>query len=206
MRQRLTREERQQQTRERLLDAALAVFSQRGYHATSVDEVAEAAGFSKGAVYSNFASKEELFLALLDRHFTHEMATWGTTPPQDASEPPRDFAESIQQARTWNLLLIEFLLYAIREERVRPQIATRLRVLNERLSEHLASIIAAGGSTPPLPLPRLTWVINALGTGLSLHTYIDPDGYPPGLYEQAFTVLLGGPPTQAALPDPAAYP
>ncbi|HMN30494.1 MAG TPA: helix-turn-helix domain-containing protein, partial [Caldilineaceae bacterium] len=73
---RLTRPQRQQQTRERLLDAAVEVFSRRGYHAASVEEISEAAGFSKGAVYSNFASKEELFLALLDRLFTRELPAW----------------------------------------------------------------------------------------------------------------------------------
>src|SRR5258708_26764075 len=57
----------------RLLEAAAIVFSRQGFDATSVDQVAEEAGFSKGAVYSNFASKEELFLVFLDRHLETEL-------------------------------------------------------------------------------------------------------------------------------------
>ena len=67
---RLTRAEQRDVTRSRLLDAAEKVFVDRGFHAASVDEVAEEAGYSKGAVYSNFENKDELFLAVLERR-TH---------------------------------------------------------------------------------------------------------------------------------------
>ena len=66
-RKRLTQAERREQTREQVLDAAARVFAKRGFHATSLDAIAEEAGFSRGAVYYNFADKEELFLELLDR-------------------------------------------------------------------------------------------------------------------------------------------
>src|SRR5512132_991876 len=64
---RLSRAERRQQTREELLTAAEACFVTRGFHATSVDQVAEQAGYTKGAVYSNFAAKEDLFFAVYER-------------------------------------------------------------------------------------------------------------------------------------------
>jgi AcrR family transcriptional regulator len=64
---RLSRAERRQQTRQELLSAAEACFVTRGFHTTSVDEVAEQAGYTKGAVYSNFASKEDLFFAVYER-------------------------------------------------------------------------------------------------------------------------------------------
>ena len=70
----LTRRERQEQTRDRLLDAATKVFARRGYHEASVEEIAAEAGFTTGAVYSNFAGKEELFLALAEREVTHRVA------------------------------------------------------------------------------------------------------------------------------------
>src|SRR4030081_3172141 len=66
-RKRMTQTERRQETREQLLAAAARVFAARGFHATSLDAIAEEAGFSRGAVYYNFADKEELFLELLDR-------------------------------------------------------------------------------------------------------------------------------------------
>src|SRR5579863_10773918 len=70
----LTPERRRQQTRDHLLAAAAQVFADRGFHGASLDEVAAVAGFSKGAVYSNFKNKEDLFLALLESHYEREMA------------------------------------------------------------------------------------------------------------------------------------
>ena len=64
---RLTRAERKELTRELLFDAAIEVFARKGYHGASLDDVAEAAGFTKGAVYSNFTRKSDLFRALLER-------------------------------------------------------------------------------------------------------------------------------------------
>jgi len=74
-RRRLTREEARQQTRERLLDAAADVFKRLGYHGASLEAVAEAAGYTKGAVYSNFDTKADLFQALLDRYVQAEIAS-----------------------------------------------------------------------------------------------------------------------------------
>src|SRR3954462_14650083 len=67
MRARLSRAEQQKQTRQRIVEAAAQLFEDRGFHATSVDQVAAAAGYTKGAVYSNFASKEDLFFAVYER-------------------------------------------------------------------------------------------------------------------------------------------
>src|SRR5574341_942153 len=67
-RRRLNREQKKTLTRERLLKAAERVFARRGYGGASLDDVAEEAGFSKGAIYSNFKNKEDLFLALVDQH------------------------------------------------------------------------------------------------------------------------------------------
>ena len=69
----LTPERRRQQTRDHLLEAAARVFGERGYHGASLDDIAAAAGFTKGAVYSNFKSKEDLFLALLESRFASEL-------------------------------------------------------------------------------------------------------------------------------------
>ena len=75
----LTAERRRQQTREYLLQAAAQVFAERGFHAATLDEVAAAAGFTKGAVYSNFKNKEDLFLALLEDAYAREMTALRAT-------------------------------------------------------------------------------------------------------------------------------
>jgi AcrR family transcriptional regulator len=195
MSKRMSREERQQQTRQRLLDAAADIFSQRGYHAATVDEIAEAAGFSKGAVYSNFASKEELFLALLDQHFEREIQSWegpcveaGTEGGEQGTK--LSYIEAIERDRAWNLLLTEFLLYAIREESIRPKLAERLRRLQQHLRDHLAEVCATRTQQPTLPPEYLPWLVNALDVGLSLLAYLDVDAVPPDLYEATLDHLL----------------
>ncbi len=193
---RLTREERKQQTRTSLLDAAAEVFSRRGFHAASVDEVAETAGFSKGAVYSNFASKEDLFLALLDRRLAHEVVAWDTisrhigAPPEEPARNQPSFATAIGEDRTWNLLVIEFFLYAMRDDRVRPKLAARFHDLRQVMREQLTPLFAAHGRTPTLPIPYLPWIIFALGAGLSIQGYLDPDALPADLYERALEHVL----------------
>src|ERR1700733_1592363 len=71
-----TPERRRQLTRDALIASARDVFAQRGFHAASLEEIAEAAGFSRGAVYSNFENKEELFFAVLDRHVDLQVAAF----------------------------------------------------------------------------------------------------------------------------------
>src|SRR5258708_25386212 len=82
---RRTGDEKTAQTRLRLLEAAAHVFAGRGYHAAAVDEVAEEAGYTVGALYSNFAGKQELFLAMLDEHFDQEMAAYKEISSQRAT-------------------------------------------------------------------------------------------------------------------------
>src|ERR1700675_4137539 len=82
----LTADRRRQQTREYLLEAAARVFAEHGYHGASLDEVAAVAGFTKGAVYSNFKNKEDLFLALFRANYDREMDALRVT--LEASELP----------------------------------------------------------------------------------------------------------------------
>jgi hypothetical protein len=79
-----SRAEKKAETRQRLLDAAGRVFARRSFHGASVDEIAEEAGFSKGAVYSNFASKEDLFLALLERRIDERIKEIARVVESDA--------------------------------------------------------------------------------------------------------------------------
>ncbi len=84
----LTPERRRQQTREHLLAAAAEVFAERGFHGASLDEVAAVAGFTKGAVYSNFKNKEDLFLALFKANYEQEMQALRATL-EDSEVPPK---------------------------------------------------------------------------------------------------------------------
>src|SRR5271154_2521361 len=134
----LTPDRRRQQTRDYLLAAAAQVFADRGFHGASLDEVAAVAGFTKGAVYSNFKNKEDLFLALFKANYDREMDALRAT--LEASEVPSesrlsDFAaliwEQTRQPGNFGLLYQEFWLYAARNPAAREQL-TRLEDENVR--------------------------------------------------------------------------
>src|SRR5688572_27566323 len=115
----LTRAQRRQQTRARLLDAAGQVFARRGFHAATVDEIADAAGYTKGAVYSNFANKDQLFLALLDQRLAAQLeqveALYAIASSEELRAAMRAQTEQeFAAARDFGVLQVEFWLYAMR--------------------------------------------------------------------------------------------
>ena len=119
VRTRLTRAESRQRTRDQLIDSAVKVFAERGYHAASVDEIAEDAGFSKGAVYANFPTKEQLFLAVMDRQQQRQQQAFQAMadpekPPAEAmAELAEVAAPTDPEAWRFGLLTLEFFLYAV---------------------------------------------------------------------------------------------
>jgi AcrR family transcriptional regulator len=179
-----SREEQRARTRRDLLDAAARVFARHGYHATSVDMVGEAAGYTKGAVYSNFASKEELFLALLDEHVDRAVAAL----EEIAGEAPAARADLVGERRTtlavfdpdWHLLETEFVLYAARNAHLRELMAGRQQRTRHRiaalLGRHLADVAPGGGALPPgTDLGDLARLLVAAGDGLTVMTLAEPD-------------------------------
>jgi AcrR family transcriptional regulator len=192
--QRLSRKESQQQTRARLLQAAAQVFSRRGFYAASIDDVAAEAGFSKGAVYSNFASKEDLFLALVEQRFESDARDFENIghfldyhpEPGEVSE----YTQAIAADRTWNLLVIEFFLYAVRDETLRQKMSSHLRKLHDQMTARLRETLAAQGRTPAIPLEQLPMVISALGVGLSIMYYVAPETFPNQVYEHTLEQIL----------------
>ena len=143
----LTPERRRQQTREHLLAAAAEVFAERGFHGASLDEVAAVAGFTKGAVYSNFKNKEDLFLALFKANYDREMDAIRAAL-NDSEVPPEarisDFValirdQSTQGGRNFNLLYQEFWLYAARN----PEVRKELTRIDDEGAQALAEILQA---------------------------------------------------------------
>jgi len=140
---RLTREESREQTRGRLLAAARSVFARAGYGGASIDMIAERAGYSKGAFYSNFESKEAIFLELLSEHMAGELAASSqlAVEGRDAEAVIDAIAEryAVEQAdQEWCLLSVEFALHAARH----PDLTKRFADLYERQYQGAAAIIA----------------------------------------------------------------
>ena len=192
---RLTREQRRQQTRARLLDAAGQVFARRGFHAATVDEVADAAGYTKGAVYSNFANKDELFLALLDQRLAAQLQQVEALYAIESSEELRaalrvQTEQEFAAARDFGVLQVEFWLYAMRNPAAQAELARRYRQLRDRLAELITGRYTRHQIAPPMPPEHLAALAIATDSGLFLQFSAEPGALPWELRADALLQLL----------------
>src|SRR5262245_15668781 len=140
MAQRLTRVERREQTRTDLLETARRIFLRDGFHAASLEEISEEAGYTRGAVYSNFASKDDVFLAVLDEELAKRVRAYGELGVEQPT-----FEEAIRAVGRhfaaldpdWRPLVIEFQMKALRHEPLR----LALRAQQDRLLDAIAGVI-----------------------------------------------------------------
>ena len=203
---RMSRAERQDQTREQLLAAAEQVFTRQGFHATSVDQIAEEAGFSKGAVYSNFDGKDELFLGVLERRWDSraiavEGAIDGTKPmPDQAREAGDAFIRVTRADPDWALLLIEFAAHAARHPEVREGFAARNRHLQAEMVALIDSHLDALGLASSVPTEQLAIILHSLGNGIILEQLSDPERVDPGTFGAALSLMFAG--LVASMPEP----
>lgn len=171
---RLTRVESQARTRAQLLDAAAGVFARRGFHGASLEEVAEQAGYTRGAVYSNFSSKDELFLAVLQERMRGQVEFVADlcARAQASDELAEVLPDLDWMDMQWCLLLFEFWLYALRN----PAAGERLAELYREYRGDVASLPAVSGwSGGGLTPHELAGATIALYQGLALQRHIDPD-------------------------------
>ena len=201
---RLTRDERRAQTRERLLDAAADVFNRLGYHGASLEAVAEAAGYTKGAVYSNFASKADLFVALAERHGAsgNLEPTWQAFLAMPIGEFIDGMSEMLraQAARdeAWDVLTIELWLAAMRDPSLRDIVAHDYREMREEFGPVIERKLAEEGIVTPFSAAELGSLVSALGSGLILQYYLEPGAVDPELLPRALRRLLGLPQREPA--------
>lgn len=193
------RDEQRALTRRRLLDAAEAIFSRRGYHGASVDEIAREAGATTGALYSNFAGKEDLFLALFERsaqadvHDYAEVSTTQATPDEQTRAVADLWMRILRERPDYFPLVIEFWSYAMREPRLRGPLAERFRMLRAASSSMVAQGAQRRGITlSPELAQRLGLLTTALGNGLALEKLIDPDSVPDETYGDLLVLIFNG--------------
>ncbi len=210
---RLGRAERRQQTREGLLDAAARIFGERGFDRASVEDVAEEAGFTKGAVYSNFASKTELMAALIGRRIEEQavqaaQALAGLSLEDGLRALDELPSETNEAMRDWYLLVVEFFRAAMRDERTREALAEQYERARTISGAMLAEKYAEAGVEPPMPARDLAIVVEALGLGVCFQALIDPSGVSRALQGTAMRRLLEpGPPARPpAAPKPQGQP
>jgi AcrR family transcriptional regulator len=193
----LTRKERQEQTREELVAAAARVFARRGYHKATVEEIAAEAGFSTGAVYSNFEGKEQLFLAIADRQVADRVAE--ITAVADAAERNGDAAaEAADQFRAfleadpdWPLLFYEFWSLSVRNPELQDELAKRRDAIRDALAHTLERVAKELGFELRFPARALATAIAASLNGLAFERAADPDALPDEVFAEFIAAVLG---------------
>ena len=202
---RLTRAERKAETRSALLEAAATVFARRGMQQASIDEVAEHAGFTKGAVYAHFESKEELFLAMLDDRFARhaeeidDLLASDAEPEDQARMGAANFIDLISSDPEWERLFFEFSAYAARNENFRRELVARRRQLQERMAELFWRRAEELGVEPPFPMEEIARMTFAMADGIALQKLLDPESVPDEMYPTMLATFFAG--VRAALEE-----
>jgi AcrR family transcriptional regulator len=178
-----TRAERQAHTRTQLVDAAERLFTAQGFHATSLDAVAAAAGFTKGAVYSNFASKEDLFFAVYERRVDARVAEFERI--LEEAPTPREGIERIipgsgdrpEADDGWMAVFFEFWAHVLRH----PELRERFAAQHRRIIDLLAAAMVESGEKMPDDPHKLATARYAMQLGLQLERLTQPDVVDAGL-------------------------
>jgi AcrR family transcriptional regulator len=171
---RISRAERKAQTREGLLDAAMRLFCERGFHATSLDLVAAEAGYTKGAVYSNFASKEDLFFALYERRVEQEATRLREVLK---GSTPAEVAEAVVARRRggtddgWLAVFFEFWAHVLRNPALRERFE---RLHRQGRAPMLEATQRMFKRKPGVDAESFNLAATAMVTGLSLEQLTDP--------------------------------
>ncbi|SIT39063.1 Transcriptional regulator, TetR family [Paraburkholderia ribeironis] len=192
-RQRLTREQSKDQTRERLLDAAQAIFMKKGFVAASVEDIAAAAGYTRGAFYSNFRSKSELFLELLRRD--HEAMQAGLQAIFESAAGREEmearvlhYYSMLHRENKCFLLWVEAKLLAVRDGRFRLRFNAFMHEKLEQLGAYIREFSTRVGTPVLMPPEQLALGLMGLCDGVQFFYTVDPQNVPT---EMAETVLAG---------------
>lgn len=178
---RVRRRPTREQTRERLLAAAATVFGERGYEQASLDEISATAGLTKGAIYSNFGSKDDLFYALMSSQINDRLSQITdsigahTTFAEFSHVAGRVLRDATAGDPEWHLTFIEFWTRAMRNPTLRRDFAAHRRAAREAIADYLDEQAARLGVTLLLPAPQLATALLALSNGLAIEQLLEPE-------------------------------
>jgi len=178
-------------TREKLFEAAARVFEDQGIGGASIEAIAAAAGFTRGAFYSNFKSKDELIIAMLEDHVEQSILRI-----RDLLERHKNLADFIEALKTMGrsqqdplgrspLLHMEMILFVARAEKRRPELAKRLRARRKLVADIIETTAKNSGRTVILNPAWAGALVLALEDGFRLHRLIDPESTPPDSFFRA---------------------
>ncbi|MDO8211134.1 TetR/AcrR family transcriptional regulator [Conexibacter sp. CPCC 206217] len=209
------RSARKAATRARLLEAAARVYAARGFAGATLDDVAEEAGLTKGAVYGHFGSKDNLLVALMEEYVAAEIAEQVALFDRDETTWKRPFVGSdrfmdeLEEAPEAFRLLVEFWLVANRDERLRERFAAGFEALRQMFAAFSHESAADAGLEPSAALERNVGnVAVGLSIGLGMVRLADRDSVSPSLLGTALSVFIRGierdPELRADVADPDA--
>jgi AcrR family transcriptional regulator len=191
------RSERRAQTRAQLLDAAARVYARRGFAGATLDEVAAEAGFTKGAVYGHFGSKENLLLALVEEYLAGQVTEQMALFDRDRATWERPLAGShrwmdrLQENPDRFRLFVELWAYAQRDEHLAGRLADGLAALRATFARFASESSSDAGFDPPPGVPeQFANVMLGLGVGLSMLKLADPEAVPGELLGTTLSVLI----------------
>jgi AcrR family transcriptional regulator len=178
-------------TRDKLFEAAARVFEEHGIGGASIEAITAAAGFSRGAFYSNFDSKDELIIAMMEDHVEQSIRR-----NLDLLSRHSNIADFIEALKTMDrsqqdplgrspLLHMEMILFVARAEKRRPELAKRLRARRKLIVDIVESTAKGSGRNGPLNAAWTGAVVLALEDGFRLHRLIDPETTPPDSFLRA---------------------
>ena len=192
------REERKRRTRADLLETARRVFEERGFHDASLEEIADAAGYSKGAIYSNFSGKDELFLAVLTEHIERraravvDVALDGKDFEASVRAVARSGVELGEREPAWTPLLIEFWTHVSKRPDLRPAVLELHERQLDAFAEVVGELARRHGKTFRIAPRDVVRGTGALGRGLALERLVEPDAPLGSVYEELFVAATLG--------------
>jgi len=197
----LTRERRRALTRDTILAAAAEVFARRGFEGAPLEEIAEAAGFTRGAIYKNFSGKEDLFFAVADRDFAARLQTLS-----DRLVHRSDFGP-VELAALWRDTLLgtaddlalhmEVRLYAVRNPEVKVRLAEHQRTTRRMLADFIVEQTNAAGVELRIPAATFAGLLDAATWGIAESIAIDDDA---ALLDEFFALVVPAACTEPSAP------
>jgi AcrR family transcriptional regulator len=191
--EKLTPERRRELTRTTLIDAAADVFAKRGFHAASLEEIAETAGFTRGAIYKNFENKEELFYAVIERRIEAQLSRFREVLRDDAAaarDPARLAAiweEELGFDNEWLTLDLEFRLYAMRNEEARRRWVAHEREFRNLVARFIEEQQKMLGGSTKVDADTMAGIVIPASQGFWQWTALDPEQ---GRFYTAFLEIL----------------
>ncbi len=197
---RLNRAEKREANRGRILEASRAVFIDRGFQAATIDEIAEHAGLSNGAIYYNFESKADLLMALLDERLEERIEIMRRTLAPEKRRgrggdvlaiEARAMSRSVREEQAWRLLVLEFVVHAARTPALQPKLRAYQMRQRRAVTEAFTPRLEAAGVRPPMSVDRFALLALAVVDGLAIQEIADPGSTPEHFLREVSALVLG---------------